>query len=177
MSFSFWQSHTFSLKDWRRTVYRATRTWGKLRTRSNLSHNLCLHNDKTIAITSDLLYHRLYFLFQLALRTVNSSRSAYACFVFAPSFFLHYNDGVPDENEDSEEDALKCKIGVKVSEIYFETVHRAWGKSLFHKGKGGVLFIDARSKRKRWRVAEKLEFVFSCKLNLFSIPIRRVEIF
>ena len=90
-----------------------------------MSYNLCLHNDKAIAInfqiycTTDGI-----FLFQLALRTVNSSRSAYACFVFAPSFFLHYNDGVPDENEDSEEDALKCKIGVKVSEIYFETVHR-----------------------------------------------------
>ena len=79
-----------------------------------------------------------FFLFQLALRTVNSSRSAYACFVFAPSFFLHYNDGVSDENEDSEEEALKCKIGVKVSEIYFETSQEFGG---FFAGVKMKLFV------------------------------------
>ena len=52
---------------------------------------------------------------QLALRTVNACRSAYACFLFAPSFFTHYEDGsdiAPANNTDDE--ALKCKIGMKV---------------------------------------------------------------
>lgn len=50
----------------------------------------------------------------LALRTVNSSRSAYACFLFNESFFISYDDGANDLPEDSqEEDLLKCKIAMK----------------------------------------------------------------
>lgn len=50
----------------------------------------------------------------LALRTVNSSRSAYACFLFNESFFISYDDGANDLSEDSQgEDLLKCKIAMK----------------------------------------------------------------
>lgn len=50
----------------------------------------------------------------LALRTVNSSRSAYGCFLFSPTFFQHYDDGSGELNsQDSEEEALRCKIAMK----------------------------------------------------------------
>ena len=57
----------------------------------------------------------LCHLFQLALRTVSSSRSAYACFLFNESFFISYEDGSNDQPADSqEEDLFKCKIAMKV---------------------------------------------------------------
>ncbi|XP_017392866.1 cell cycle checkpoint control protein RAD9A isoform X2 [Cebus imitator] len=43
----------------------------------------------------------------LSLRTVNSSRSAYACFLFAPLFFQHYQAATPGQ------DLLRCKILMK----------------------------------------------------------------
>ena len=46
----------------------------------------------------------------LSLRTVNSSRSAYACLIFLPSFFQTYDDGISD---DSSQEGLKCKLSVK----------------------------------------------------------------
>ncbi|XP_045171278.2 cell cycle checkpoint control protein RAD9A-like isoform X2 [Mercenaria mercenaria] len=49
----------------------------------------------------------------LALRTVNSSRSAYACFLFAPSFFQHYDDGSGDISSQDSDDTLRCKIAMK----------------------------------------------------------------
>ncbi|KAL9981649.1 hypothetical protein ACROYT_G010382 [Oculina patagonica] len=50
----------------------------------------------------------------LALRTVSSSRSAYACFLFNESFFISYDDGSNDQPTDSEEeDMFKCKIAMK----------------------------------------------------------------
>ncbi|KAJ7387377.1 Cell cycle checkpoint control protein rad9b [Desmophyllum pertusum] len=50
----------------------------------------------------------------LALRTVSSSRSAYACFLFNESFFISYDDGSNDQPQDSqEEDLFKCKIAMK----------------------------------------------------------------
>ncbi|XP_020613643.1 cell cycle checkpoint control protein RAD9B-like isoform X4 [Orbicella faveolata] len=50
----------------------------------------------------------------LALRTVSSSRSAYACFLFNESFFISYDDGSSDQPADSqEEDLFKCKIAMK----------------------------------------------------------------
>ena len=56
--------------------------------------------------------------YQLALRTVSSSRSAYACFLFNESFFISYDDGSSDLPADSqEEDLFKCKIAMKVSGI------------------------------------------------------------
>ena len=66
---------------------------------------------------------------QLALRTVSSSRSAYACFLFNESFFISYDDGSSDVPADSqEEDLFKCKIAMKVSEImcsiYVEAFHQ-----------------------------------------------------
>ena len=45
----------------------------------------------------------------LSLRTVNSTRSAYACFIFMTSFFQTYDDGIPDD----ESEGLKCKLSVK----------------------------------------------------------------
>lgn len=48
------------------------------------------------------------FLAQLSLRTVNSSRSAYACFLFAPLFFQLYQAASPGQ------DPLRCKILMKV---------------------------------------------------------------
>ncbi|TKC36655.1 cell cycle checkpoint control protein RAD9A isoform X4 [Monodon monoceros] len=43
----------------------------------------------------------------LSLRTVNSSRSAYACFLFAPLFFQQYQAAIPGQ------DPLRCKILMK----------------------------------------------------------------
>ncbi|XP_076971676.1 cell cycle checkpoint control protein RAD9A isoform X2 [Tamandua tetradactyla] len=43
----------------------------------------------------------------LSLRTVNSSRSAYACFLFAPLFFQQYQAVVPGQ------DPLRCKVLMK----------------------------------------------------------------
>ncbi|XP_039091393.1 cell cycle checkpoint control protein RAD9A isoform X3 [Hyaena hyaena] len=43
----------------------------------------------------------------LSLRTVNSSRSAYACFLFAPLFFQQYQAAPPGQ------EALRCKILMK----------------------------------------------------------------
>ncbi len=62
---------------------------------------------------------------QLALKTVNGARSAYACFVFVRPFFLSYNDGLRGgrkggktvEGEDTGREGgepLKCKINIKV---------------------------------------------------------------
>ncbi|KAK2168680.1 hypothetical protein LSH36_15g16012 [Paralvinella palmiformis] len=58
----------------------------------------------------------------LSLRTVNSSRSAFACFVFSPSFFLHYDDGKTEDlskpttdhdDDDYDDSTIRCKIGMK----------------------------------------------------------------
>ncbi|XP_011719339.2 cell cycle checkpoint control protein RAD9A isoform X8 [Macaca nemestrina] len=49
----------------------------------------------------------LLFVAQLSLRTVNSSRSAYACFLFAPLFFQQYQAATPGQ------DLLRCKILMK----------------------------------------------------------------
>ncbi|XP_004481658.1 cell cycle checkpoint control protein RAD9A [Dasypus novemcinctus] len=43
----------------------------------------------------------------LSLRTVNSSRSAFACFLFAPLFFQQYQAAAPDQ------DPLRCKVLMK----------------------------------------------------------------
>lgn len=53
----------------------------------------------------------LLFLSQLSLRTVNSSRSAYACFLFAPLFFQQYQAASPGQ------DLPRCKILMKVRTI------------------------------------------------------------
>lgn len=59
----------------------------------------------------------------LALRTVNSSRSAYACFLFSPSFFQDYDDGISDiSSQNSEEEALRCKIGMKSCLTVFKSM-------------------------------------------------------
>ncbi|XP_052074253.1 cell cycle checkpoint control protein RAD9A-like [Mytilus californianus] len=59
----------------------------------------------------------------LALRTVNSSRSAYGCFMFSPTFFQHYDDGSGQiRSEDSEEDAIRCKVAMKSCLTVFKSM-------------------------------------------------------
>lgn len=58
----------------------------------------------------------------LFLRTVNSCRSAYGYFQFSPSFFLHYIDGVSGSDGDTEEEALRCKIGMKSVMTVFKSM-------------------------------------------------------
>lgn len=55
--------------------------------------------------------------FQLALRTVNSSRSAYACFIFVPTFFTKYDGPSSTQKSADDSDVLKCKITMKVELI------------------------------------------------------------
>ena len=50
---------------------------------------------------------------------MSSSRSAYACFLFAPSFFHHYDDGGSDIDSQDSDDSLRCKIAMKVGEMLF----------------------------------------------------------
>ncbi|XP_061465512.1 cell cycle checkpoint control protein RAD9A [Rhineura floridana] len=47
----------------------------------------------------------------LSLRTVNASRSAYACFLFAPLFFQHYQVG--ESGSDSDAGGFRCKVLMK----------------------------------------------------------------
>ena len=49
----------------------------------------------------------------LALWTVNSSRSAYACFVFKSEFFVEYQQGCDEIDSSNPADMLKCKISMK----------------------------------------------------------------
>ncbi|XP_005280588.2 cell cycle checkpoint control protein RAD9A isoform X2 [Chrysemys picta bellii] len=46
---------------------------------------------------------------KLSLRAVNSSRSAYACFLFAPLFFQLYEEGSPDPDGEP----FRCKVFMK----------------------------------------------------------------
>ncbi|XP_031158058.1 cell cycle checkpoint control protein RAD9B [Sander lucioperca] len=46
----------------------------------------------------------------LALRSVNSAHSAYACFLFSPLFFLHYSLGSASEQSS---ETIKCKLAMK----------------------------------------------------------------
>jgi hypothetical protein len=48
----------------------------------------------------------------LSLRTVNSTRSAYACFIFPTSFFQTYDDGI-SEDETSSDEGFKCKLSAR----------------------------------------------------------------
>ncbi|XP_022109832.1 cell cycle checkpoint control protein RAD9A-like [Acanthaster planci] len=61
----------------------------------------------------------------LALRTVNSSRSAYACFLFAPSFFLSYINESWNEQKASqqEEDSFRCRITMKSCLSVFKSLY------------------------------------------------------
>ena len=58
----------------------------------------------------------------LSLRTVNTSRSAYAYIIFKPSFFQSYKDGIPDDKSSSEK-GLKCKLSVRSFLTVFRSVN------------------------------------------------------
>ena len=47
----------------------------------------------------------------LSLRSVNTTRSAYACFIFQTSFFQTYDDGNSDD--ESSDEGLKCKLSAR----------------------------------------------------------------
>ncbi|XP_044294374.1 cell cycle checkpoint control protein RAD9A isoform X2 [Varanus komodoensis] len=47
----------------------------------------------------------------LSLRAINASRSAYACFLFAPLFFQHYQAG--EAGADADTSAFRCKVLMK----------------------------------------------------------------
>ncbi|XP_048734416.1 cell cycle checkpoint control protein RAD9A-like [Ostrea edulis] len=58
----------------------------------------------------------------LALRTVNSSRSAYACFLFSPTFFQNYDDGSPETSSQDSEDVIRCKIAMRSCLTVFKSM-------------------------------------------------------
>ncbi|XP_033098644.1 cell cycle checkpoint control protein RAD9A-like [Anneissia japonica] len=59
----------------------------------------------------------------LALRTVNTSRSAYACFIFSPNFFSEYNDGCGQYQSNSgDDDAFRCRITMKSCLAVFKSL-------------------------------------------------------
>ncbi|XP_076041140.1 cell cycle checkpoint control protein Rad9 [Oratosquilla oratoria] len=50
----------------------------------------------------------------VSFRTVNSSRSAFSSFVFAPGFFSYYDSGgQPKTTADTDEDCVRCKVAMK----------------------------------------------------------------
>lgn len=83
-----------------------SRRWWKWRTLGQVCEQKPARGlGLTLQVTASL---SLLFLAQLSLRTVNSSRSAYACFLFAPLFFQQYQAATPGQ------DPLRCKILMKV---------------------------------------------------------------
>ena len=88
----------------------------------NFLHNGGLLADPLTVYTRDDCVSPSVSLCQLALKTTNGARSAYACFLFQRSFFHSYSDrrggargrGDEDEDEEEEQEALKCKITIKV---------------------------------------------------------------
>lgn len=58
----------------------------------------------------------------LALRTVNSSRSAYACFIFVPTFFTKYDGPSNPQKSADDSDVLKCKITMKSCLTVFKSL-------------------------------------------------------
>lgn len=55
----------------------------------------------------------LSLLWKLALRAVNSSHSAYSCFLFSPLFFQRYKLGSGQSSE-----TIKCKLSMKVHQTF-----------------------------------------------------------
>ncbi|XP_006824265.1 cell cycle checkpoint control protein RAD9A-like [Saccoglossus kowalevskii] len=84
----------------------------------------------------------------LALRTVNTSRSAYACFMFAPTFFYHYDDGKcqndtqQQEKENEDDGKFKCKITMKSCLSVFKSLPTI--EKTVEKCKIKLNFTDAR---------------------------------
>lgn len=60
----------------------------------------------------------------LSLRTVNSSRSAYACCLFTKSFFQTYDDGISKhQHQDSFDEDFKCKLSMKSCLTVFKSLN------------------------------------------------------
>ncbi|XP_055861671.1 cell cycle checkpoint control protein RAD9B-like [Biomphalaria glabrata] len=78
----------------------------------------------------------------LYLRAVNSCRSAYGCFQFSSKFFVHYVSGSAARGTVNDEDALRCKIGMKS----IMTVFRSLGTidKTVEKCQISLNMIDAR---------------------------------
>lgn len=80
------------------------------------------HSVRCVVHSKSASYYNLVALIpslQLALKTVNPARSAYASFLFCRSFFHSYSDGhrpgdSEEEDVEEEEDTIKCKITIKV---------------------------------------------------------------
>ena len=78
--------------------------------RSVGKHQIILYNITLIVIS-----------LQLALKTVNTARSAFACFLFERKFFHLYRDSSGGRGtqrgsgSEDEENSFKCKISTRVS--------------------------------------------------------------
>ncbi|XP_028402790.1 cell cycle checkpoint control protein RAD9A-like [Dendronephthya gigantea] len=60
----------------------------------------------------------------LSLRTVNSSRSAYACCLFTKSFFLTYDESISNhQSQDSLDEDFKCKLSMKSCLTVFKSLN------------------------------------------------------
>lgn len=62
----------------------------------------------------------LSLFWKLALRAVNSSHSAYSCFLFSPMFFQRYKLGSEQSSE-----TIKCKLSMKVHQTFSSFLIRA----------------------------------------------------
>ncbi|XP_063963908.1 cell cycle checkpoint control protein RAD9A-like [Lytechinus pictus] len=60
----------------------------------------------------------------LALRAVNSSRSAYSCFLFSPSFFLRYDDRIdtPSQASQDAEETTRWRVTMKSCLAVFKSL-------------------------------------------------------
>ena len=57
--------------------------------------------------------------FQLSLRTVNSSRSAYGSFLFFTLYFQQYDcGGEGDQCSEMDGEGMRCKINMKVGSVH-----------------------------------------------------------
>ncbi|KAK7145526.1 hypothetical protein R3I93_013301 [Phoxinus phoxinus] len=75
----------------------------------------------------------------LAVRTVNSSQSAYACFFFTPLFFQKY---IPDPDTRKDSDAVKCKLNIKCVLPLFRCV--AWRERSVDRCEITITIPDSR---------------------------------
>ena len=116
--FSIWQGHSMPVQDRRGTVHRG------FERRSKIHGHFVTYNfevAKKCVVAKKISQKNVLCLLQLALKTVNSARSAYASFLFCQSFFHSYSNGQSVSGSQGceevmeDEDTTKCKITIKVS--------------------------------------------------------------